>query len=93
MICYKCITRQQCDERQNEIGKLIISLIEKNWGSHYKNNNQPERSKREDSHKCSCTACKFNLKHADLCPLVNFTMQESCEMRCSEHCGNTVRGK
>jgi len=28
---------------------------------------QPERSKREDSHKC--------------------------EMRCSEHCGNTVRDK
>jgi hypothetical protein len=30
-------------------------------------NNQPERSKREDS--------------------------QQCEMRCSEHCGNTVRDK
>jgi len=33
----------------------------------FTNHNQPERSKREDSHKC--------------------------EMRCSEHCGNTVRDK
>jgi len=35
--------------------------------SDIKFHDQPERSKREDSHKC--------------------------EMRCSEHCGNTVRDK
>jgi hypothetical protein len=51
---------------------------------------QPERSKREDS-KCAMR-CAFHgccmepyicEKHSD-CVI---------EMRCSEHCGNTVRGK
>ncbi len=54
MICYKCLTRQECDEKQKEIGNLIISLIEKNWLSNYKKNNQPERSKREDINDIAC---------------------------------------
>ena len=41
---------------------------------------EPKDSKKEDSHRCRCYVCKFDLKHADLCPLVNKTMEESCEI-------------
>lgn len=59
--------------------------------------NQPERSKREDLH-----CCEMILKLKDIFQghrlLIDIRkdfedfMQE-CEMRCSEHCGNTVRDK
>ena len=50
------------NEHPEDIEKLVDEFL-----TDYNPNDQPERSKREDSHKC--------------------------EMRCSEHCGNTVSHK
>ncbi len=69
---------------------------------------QPERSKREDSN-CCIKLEKFNRlrqvildenidcgewhkDYADIVEVFSELIQE-CEMRCSEHCGNTVRDK
>lgn len=47
---------------------------------------QPERSKREDFSHCTCTQERVIFcKH---CLAIHREM-----MRCSEHCGNTVRDK
>lgn len=43
--------------------------------------NQPERSKREDCDRCNKLKQPLN----DCCRI------EISQMRCSEHCGNTVR--
>jgi len=76
--CYSCELENDCNCELIPIPRIF-------------NNNQPERSKREDSDcvlNCedySCTyypdACN---SHSKICKL---------EMRCSEHCGNTVRDK
>ena len=54
----------------------------------FKSHNQPERSKREDAKlKNPCSNCWNEIKeHASTC--VEFY---NIAMRCSEHCGNTVR--
>ena len=55
--------------------------------------NQPERSKREDLKCDNCkiprvfNCCGYPHKNDESCDEYNF------KMRCSEHCGNTVRGK
>ena len=64
---------------------------------------QPERSKREDLDCCIRLEQLENLKatfhnefchseHYEGCNLIDVLINES-KMRCSEHCGNTVRGK
>jgi hypothetical protein len=52
-------------------------------------NNQPERSKRED---LDCNNCKeiVRLMKYELSPKT-LALIDISKMRCSEHCGNTVR--
>jgi|GEM_PF-4559859 hypothetical protein len=49
--------------------------------------NQPERSKREDCEKCTI------LKRGDTNDINSCCYMEISQMRCSEHCGNTVSHK
>lgn len=64
--------------------------------------NQPERSKREDSQLCCEMLTKLKYIFRDNRPLWDgsesvkklvIDLIAECEMRCSEHCGNTVRDK
>jgi len=51
--------------------------------------NQPERSKRED---LDCEKCKDIKKGIEWeCPSRFIDYLDQSKMRCSEHCGNTVR--
>jgi hypothetical protein len=68
--------------------------------------NQPERSKREDLDCCNkvkkleylhqliinenIDCGELHRDYVDICEIFNKLIQES-KMRCSEHCGNTVR--
>lgn len=55
-------------------------------------NNQPERSKREDSHTSECIpVILHDCCMADCVVDGKCSVKKKCEMRCSEHCGNTVR--
>lgn len=60
-------------------------------------NNQPERSKREDSQCCEMLMkLKHIFKEERLLSEVKFYVDDlikDCEMRCSEHCSNAVRDK
>ena len=60
--------------------------------------NQPERSKREDSRECCKLLTTLKYIFQDDRPLIDVRkyvndLIKDCEMRCSEHCGNTVRDK
>jgi hypothetical protein len=64
----------------------------------YPFSNQPERSKREDSQYCCeiLLRLKYIFKDYRLLSDVRLYVKDlikDCEMRCSEHCGNTVRDK
>jgi len=53
---------------------------------------QPERSKREDLEFCSdCENIKVDMEH--YLPTKYHEYLVYSKMRCSEHCGNTVRDK
>jgi len=58
---------------------------------------QPERSKREDFdfsywHEALLNACPIDMHWAELPDkVVIYALMEELKMRCSEHCGNTVR--
>jgi hypothetical protein len=62
--------------------------------SHYCIVDQPERSKREEvcTGKCSPTVSLVLLDEWPN-PLVRGSVEKVRAMRCSEHCGNTVRDK
>ena len=54
---------------------------------------QPERSKREDSTKNINVNVDVNFDNLDLEKIQYLFEDFKMEMRCSEHCGNTVRDK
>jgi hypothetical protein len=100
-ICDSCIShiKQQIDEYNGQETNLVayncrnpMQKDGKLYGCYYffmnyclKNYNQPERSKREDLETPGIAKLDYEkINSASFCPC-------STEMRCSEHCGNTVR--
>ena len=88
-------------------GKVSI-LIEFEGKYYLENYNQPERSKREDLQdilycnvRCAEEGngifegpCIMDFNYCQKVKCANYCFaNQSCEMRCSEHCGNTVRDK
>ncbi len=81
------------------INSSIISSV-KNW-THYRFIddapllNQPERSKREDldCNKCDKYLKCFAIMTCRSCLEILSPYIDRSKMRCSEHCGNTVRDK
>lgn len=62
---------------------IIYAERVKYYSLPFRDYNQPERSKRED-----CARCKKLQEPLNSCCFI-----EISQMRCSEHCGNTVSGK
>lgn len=77
-------------------GDIYIVSEEHGWIIFNPFSNQPERSKRED---LNCDNCKIpRIFNCCFNGVGKHSNDESCEefkfkMRCSEHCGNTVRDK
>ena len=72
--------------------RIAVDMISS--GVHSIGKHQPERSKREDLENVECKECertKDDILRSVCCSNCLYHYLDFSKMRCSEHCGNTVR--
>lgn len=89
-----------CEECFPKFAEMLQDLESKAEGRAIELFFQPERSKREDL-DCNCNDLEYLhnryenyiAEYDDKCAAIIERLLKKSKMRCSEHCGNTVRDK